>query len=409
MKLIKVLYINDFQHGGGAEKVFSDTIRVMQGVCEVQHYSADANFIGGNLAGALLFHNSYKRIVQLIEHFKPDIIHIHNIHNRIGGTVFKAIKRLSSKMRFKVILTAHDYFFFWPNPAFCYFDSQNNFQILQDLPSFWDILFKKTSSKTFLHSLVRKILWWHIVSFKNSIQYVDKIITPSDFLGSFFRKKYIHKRVATIRNPCDVKSTMKSSDEVAKPTSTGLKLIFLGRLSEEKGLIQLINLLQYNYPFPITIDIYGDGALRPRLERLIVQHNLSNIIFLKGEISNEIKLSIINAYDALILPSIWYENAPLTIIEAAFAGLRILASNFGGMTELANICGGAFLFNPYDQNSFDNAVQACWNDVVSRSEISDRDFEKIQEIFSFETYKKNLLATYQELLFTPQCKQNFNA
>ncbi len=60
-------------------------------------------------------------------------------------------------------------------------------------------------------------------------------------------------------------------------------------------------------------------------------------IICHGYVSRELLLKQINEYDIFVLPSIWYENAPLSILEAANFGLPVMVPNYGGLKEMASL------------------------------------------------------------------------
>ena len=98
--------------------------------------------------------------------------------------------------------------------------------------------------------------------------------------------------------------------------------------------------------------------------------------------------------DVLVLPSIWYENAPLSLAEGAFMNMRLITANYGGMKEMAELCGGAYLMNPQDTDSVKDAVTRCYADTVSEAPLNGRDTEMLRAVFSADNYINKLIDIY---------------
>jgi len=110
---------------------------------------------------------------------------------------------------------------------------------------------------------------------------------------------------------------------------SGKKLIiFLGRVSETKGISYLIEAMK-KLP-DVELKIMGYGKERKKFENRIREDNLKNVEFLGG-IFGKKKLLYLSAADAFILPSS-KEGAPVTIMEAMAKNLPIIATNVGGIS-----------------------------------------------------------------------------
>lgn len=113
------------------------------------------------------------------------------------------------------------------------------------------------------------------------------------------------------------------------------RLVMIGHLMEDKGFQVLIRALgklkkEYNEEL-FSCDIIGGGNYRQDLEALVEYEGLKKITFL-GEINNAHEL--LRNYDACVLPSLWQENFPFTIIESFASGLPVFASQTGGVPEM---------------------------------------------------------------------------
>jgi glycosyltransferase involved in cell wall biosynthesis len=391
----RILHVSDFHFGGGSERVFRDTMHITQKIDEIAWYVAEKKDSSRLRSVQYIFLRKCKRpIVALLEEFSPDIVHIHNIHNRIGPSVFLALRKAKKKgIKPAVFMTLHDFFFLWPNPSYCYFRHNGVPYRIQQKPTIWDFLFKRAAGKSILHSWVRKMIWVDTMARINLTKEITAFITPSEFLGTLVRRRFPAIRVVDVRNPCNLPILSISPTMPVAKTNSPLRIIFLGRLSPEKGLVDMIQLLNKNKT-PVDIHIFGEGPQRAEIEKVILQNSLTDKVALKGLLMDSDKGEQMKQYDALILPSTWYENAPLTIVEAAFAGLRILTSDFGGMKELAERCGGEYLFDLEKPHTFDLAISQCFDDVRTSKPVRNRNLPALLKEFSMETYSISLQNLY---------------
>ncbi|MEO7523984.1 MAG: glycosyltransferase [Ferruginibacter sp.] len=110
------------------------------------------------------------------------------------------------------------------------------------------------------------------------------------------------------------------------PAGNKFRLVFVGRLLERKGLAELFEALvivkkKYKH---ISLDIYGDGAFRKKLEEMRVQLQLEDTVSLHGKVLNGWKK--LYEADCFVFPS-WYEGFSGSLVEAMMAGIPIIASD----------------------------------------------------------------------------------
>jgi glycosyltransferase involved in cell wall biosynthesis len=123
--------------------------------------------------------------------------------------------------------------------------------------------------------------------------------------------------------------------------------------------------------------IVGEGPERKKLENLIERTNLKEKIFLIGELKDASKY--LKAFDLFVLPS-RYEGLSITLIEALFAQIPILASDVGGNEE---IVGKECIFK--NEKEFLEKIK------------SPRLSKTKREIFELENMVKEYLKVYQSL------------
>jgi glycosyltransferase involved in cell wall biosynthesis len=162
----------------------------------------------------------------------------------------------------------------------------------------------------------------------------NKIIAVSPLLKDFLLNQdndLINNDIVCILNGINTKEFIS-----AKKTSLQKKrILYLGRISEEKGvclLPEIINLIKHNIYFDY-LDVYGSGPLEGELISGIEKFNLQSKIILKGSIDHEIVSKIISDYDILIMPS-FKEGHPIVLLESMSCGVVPVVSLLDGSTNI---------------------------------------------------------------------------
>jgi glycosyltransferase involved in cell wall biosynthesis len=312
---------------------------------------------------------------------KPDVIHIHNLNFAIGPVVIKIAKKLG----IPVVMTLHNYRLLCPSAT-----------LLHKGQIFTDSLDKKfpwkaVKGKVYRNSVLQTFwlafsVWVHKTI--GTWHKVDRFIVLSRFAKEIFGNSHL--------NIQEHKLSIKPNF-VSVPTYSHLartdSFLFVGRLSEEKGLEYLLSAtIQSGF----SLRIAGDGPLRGKVEDAAAQY--SNITFL-GPLESENVHKEVRECTALVFPSIWFEGMPMTIIEALANGTPVLASNLGAMADMIQHEINGLLFEPGDIESLVDCLKK-WNEVP----FEERNFMSLGARSSYEQYytpEKNyeqLLSIYHSVL-----------
>jgi glycosyltransferase involved in cell wall biosynthesis len=123
--------------------------------------------------------------------------------------------------------------------------------------------------------------------------------------------------------------------------------LFVGRLSEEKGVAGLLAAYQQK-PLPLPLKIVGDGPLREALQQQVTAAGLEHMITFLGRQNSAMVHHLMQRAQVLVFPSIWYEGFPLTIAEAFSCGLPVIVPNLGSMAEIVTAGVNGLHFSPGD-------------------------------------------------------------
>jgi len=349
MKILQVH--NYYQHPGGEYVVVQNEYSLLTSHGnEVYQYLKSNNKIQeySLIKKAKLFfsttfsHQSYSKLYHIIKRIKPDICHVHNIFPLISPAVYK----ICSDMNIPVIQTLHNYrlictnAYLLRNGRIC--DECNSHNLYHSVKYG---CYRKSKIQTW--ALARSIE-------KNRNQGIwNKKINKYITLTKFAMQKFIEGGL-----PADkivVKPNFIVDPFNKKLTNSQMQkgALFVGRLSEEKGLRVL---LQAFKSLPgVKLTIVGDGPLK----EWVVQHTrkFSNVLYTGRLPKEEVFKNMIEA-SFLVFPSQLYETFGMVAIEAFACGLPAIASRQGAMAEIVEDGRTGLLFEP--GNAEDLADKVAW-------------------------------------------------
>ena len=136
------------------------------------------------------------------------------------------------------------------------------------------------------------------------------------------------------------------------PPSDRLRVAFIGTLLPAKGPEVLLKACQQLHDTRwIQVDLWGGQGGEQYEEYLRSLANGAEWISFRGTFRQEEFASVLNNIDVVVIPSIWYENTPLTALSVLAAKKVLVASNVGGLAELIQPGETGFLFPPGDFRS----------------------------------------------------------
>jgi glycosyltransferase involved in cell wall biosynthesis len=184
-------------------------------------------------------------------------------------------------------------------------------------------------------------VWRSFRSFKTAIESIDLVISPSN---------YVRRRLA---REIDVKSVtlpnfVPSPPKNIPPVGYSQYFLFVGMLEIHKGILNLLELFKdLGREINAKLVVVGDGSLKKHVIEFIQRNSLSSFVSYAGFVDEEKLYSLYKNALALIIPSIWPENAPLTALEALSVGTPVIASNTGGLPEIVGKVDKKLIFNDW--------------------------------------------------------------
>ncbi len=183
---------------------------------------------------------------------------------------------------------------------------------------------------------------------REALQRVAAIISPSEFLRSVFIQAGVAPdRIVFSRQGHDFPALTAAM--LDKPPADQLRVGYLGQIAPHKGVHVLFEALRRLPGAPLRVKAYGDLTKFPRYaERLRRMAADDARLQLVGTYGREDVSLVLRELDVIVIPSLWYENSPNSILEAFAHRTPVIASNLGGMAELVRDGQNGLLFAPGD-------------------------------------------------------------
>lgn len=163
---------------------------------------------------------------------------------------------------------------------------------------------------------------------------VDLFLSPSAFL----RQRFIDAGWITADRilHSDNGFVVETFDGVERTTGDRLRIGYIGTIADYKGVDILIEAFRGIDPKRAECQIWGDLDIFPEYGKSLRELTKPDGLTLMGRFENSDVGKVLASLDVLVIPSLWYENSPLTIHEAYLAGLPVIATGHGGMAELVD-------------------------------------------------------------------------
>jgi len=365
-----------------------------------------------------------EKFLAVLKSFQPDIVHFQHL----GGGLSTSLPALTEQEGIPIMLTLHD---FWP---MCYrshlLTSQGDLcrgpegglrcvqcwlygaverrvsiprrirelglrNALRVAPRFLlDFLGLREYLPPVAYHTTR--LMARDVYFRKVLQQFELLIAPSQFL----RRRYIEWgvdpiKIRFIRNGVD--PTKFAGLSKTLPLGRVLQAVYIGSILQHKGLTVLIEAFNQLCEVPVALRIYGNTKSSLEVQkyvRYLRGLNRNPLVTFEGPFPNEEIGRVLSEADFVIVPSILYENCPMVILEALYAGRPVLTSDVGGMAELIQDGRNGFTFRVGDAAHLAERVRF----LCEHREILSQLQAQIEPPSTMEEVAEEVLASYSDLV-----------
>ncbi len=304
---------------------------------------------------------------------KPDFLHLHNIYPILGPRFLKWIVNTQKK----AIMTTHNHRFYCANGL-----ALRDNKICKDC--FHDEMKMKPAVFNCNLELQKSIYYSIALSENHSLlkNAIKHFIAPSPYIAKELEKWGIEQnKITQITNPVEIENGFQTSNEISND------LFYAGRLSIEKGIV---NLLKLTKELPdVRFVIAGDGPLKKEvIEASRVQKNISYF----EKCSRSEVMNLISKSKLGILPSICNEILPTFVLECEMLGTKCLVPNLDSTTWFAGSMWNASLMNTFSVESMKKVVLEEMS-LFKKKEIK----TEIKQQLSVELYASKLKKVIDQL------------
>lgn len=328
---------------------------------------------------------------KLINDTEPDLIYILQFMGKISTSIFDVIskKNLPSVLRLSDFNLICGKNILYRNGAICEECIQNPYSVVKRR------CIQDSFSKSLFFYLSRKYN-----NIKNFHKEINSIIVPSKFTKEKLQQSKKYERMNVVHNPTFIKS--KEIQDVVSKISEEIRFCYFGRIADDKGLKVLLEAFRWLKEKGIEpkLTIFGDCE-NPYGDELInyaKKWQLERITF-TGFMVKEKLFEQIKNFDFSIIPSVWYDNMPNSYIESQAAGLPVIASNIGSLTEMTTIGFNGYLFKSENSKDLSNCIEnilKLGNEEIMQ--MKNNALHWVSEYCSEEKHYKKLISVFENVM-----------
>ncbi len=347
---------------------------------EIKKKSLSAGF---NVLYRTIYSLEAKRnIERLIEEERPDIAHLQNIHHHITPSILYPLK----KHNIPIVWTLHDYTIICPNTLFLSHDKIC--ERCKKTRYFWPFVIRckknsfLASTMAAIESTVHRIM--------KIYDMVDLFISPSNFLrNKFIEYGFKEEKLVCLNYLIDIK--LKGNKE-----GTGDYYLYVGRISEEKGIKTLIDAALKNSNG--MLKIIGGGPLKKEMELYARSKDKNKTIEFLGHKSHDDVIKYIRDCRFVVVPSEWYENYPFSILETFACGKPVIGSNVGGIPELVKDNETGLIFEIGNSDDLSSKIEFLRNNLSKSVEMGRNAKAFAEQELMAEKHYLKLMEVYKRLI-----------
>jgi len=391
-EILRVLLFNDHGMGGGAERyvdTVADALKV-KGIDTVKL----CRVLGGDgwielggvpevrLSDYIKVNVRYQKLLdQILFKFKPDIVHVNEVQLYYAHLLVK----LSRKHCAKLVLTTHNYGYVCPTALYVqkpkmkpcnrpYFNAHCPKCLIHFRSC---ITHKVLDASKILYSMGR----W-----SRFLRSFDAIISPSRRFAELLRGS-TGVGVHHMWNPLP-KTFLE--EQSARNKSSQNKVLFVGRLVKVKGA-HLLPAIAKLLDGTALVEVIGSGPLATNLSKD------DNLVY-RGYVSEDVKKRLLDECKVGIVPSLWSEMFPTTVIESLSRARPVVAFDLGGQAEQIKASGGGFTAKPFYIYDFVQKVEMLIHDHNVASKTGYNGQSWIKDNADPTYYARKLLRIYENMI-----------
>jgi glycosyltransferase involved in cell wall biosynthesis len=308
---------------------------------------------------------------------KPDVIHCHNIYGRLSTAILPVAKRHN----IPTVLTVHDYKVVCP----AYVALKKGKPCSECIDGgYYRCAINRCHKGQLGGSVVYSIeAYWSRLT--GSYGAVSAFLCPSHFIAGLLRQSGIEEKRVIYHANC-----VEPNDYA--PSYEGQYVLSVGRLSHEKGLPTFLEAMLGT---KIPVRIAGTGPMEATLREMAQKDGGS--ILLEGHCGGSRLAELYRNAAFVVVPSEWYENAPMSILESFAYGKPVIGTRIGGIPELITEGEHGYLVDPGAKDQLRTAICRLWNDRDAQRNMGRNARRRVETKFAQGSRTASLLNIYESV------------
>lgn len=332
-------------------------------------------------AGKVIWSNeAVRKLERLLESFPADILHAHSVYHHLSPSVLYAAKRAG----IPTVMTQHDLKL--ACPAYKMLNAGGVCEKCRD-GNLLNVLANRCIRDSFAASALVMVESAVHKAMKVYPKTVDRLLAPSRFyVEKLVEWGWDRERIRYVPN-------YVHATHFEPRFEPGSYLLYFGRLAPEKGVGTLIEAAAAARR-PLVIA--GTGPLEPELREQASRFG-GDVSFVGYRSGNDLHVVIRDAF-AVVLPSEWYENAPMSVLEAFALGKPVIGARMGGIPELIDDGITGFTFRSGDAADLAAVIDRMTALPSARVRDMGRSARALVEsTFTEDRYYNEISTVYSEL------------
>ena len=344
-------------------------------------YAKPHSIAGALTAGGRVVYSreSATNLNALLKEFKPDIAHVHCIHHHLSLSVLDVLRR----RRVPIVWTLHDFRLVCPNTDLIHAGT-----VCEECRGgrFWNCLRYRCKSGSLPRSLAA-VLDSSLALMRGSYGAIDCFISPSEFLAEKVTAMGLRPR------RMEVLPNFVTPDGGNNVGDARRGVLYVGRLSWEKGASVLIEAAS---SISQTLTIAGDGPAKQEMVALAAARGV-DARFPGWLDEQSVREAMANAR-VLAVPSLWYENCPLVVLEGMGRRIPLVASDLGGMHELLDGGRCGWLARPGEASDWSRVMNLAFSDPERSAKLAEEAYARLLSRHSVDGFMRRLEDVYSSVL-----------
>ncbi|HET6893108.1 MAG TPA: glycosyltransferase family 4 protein [Pyrinomonadaceae bacterium] len=375
---------NTYQHRGGEDAAVEAEVELLRSKGHEVHVYERDNFeieeMGKSalLAQTLWSKRTHRDFINLKDSFRPDIIHAHNTFPLVSPSLYWA----ASQVRVPIVQTLHNFRLHCAQAMYLR-DGKVCEDCLGKLP--W----RGVVRKCYRNSMSQSAVLVGMLALHRTLGTYREKVTRYVALNEFCKKKFVQGGL-----PPEKIVIKPNFVDLPRPAANFRRGgLFVGRLSPEKGVDTLLGAIEL---LPnLTLDVSGTG---PEQTKLMAHRRIQAL----GWQEQSAVYQRMCQASYLVMPSLWYENFPRTLVEAFACALPVIASRLGAMAELIEDGKTGLLCEPGSASALAEKLAWAESNPEEMRRMGENARTEYEAKYTSEKNYHQLMAIYSEAIAAAQ-------